>query len=67
MRIAIFQGEADLTCPDTLVFVSKLREQKIPLDFFFKRGVPHVYPLFPKNIPEAEEARSLMASLILNA
>lgn len=66
MRIAIFQGEADLTCPDTLDFVGKLREAGIPLDFVYKAGVPHVYPILPPNIKEAEEARSMMASLILS-
>lgn len=67
MHVAIFQGEADITCPDTLAFVPKLKAAGISLDFFFKPGVPHVYPLLPPNIPEAEEARALMASLMLNA
>ena len=63
-QIAIFQGEADITCPDTLDFVDRLRSAEIPVDLIFKEGLPHVYPLFPKHIPEVEEARAIMIGLI---
>lgn len=65
MRVAIFQGEADLTCCDTKKLVARLRKVGMEdLEYHYKARVPHVYPLLPKWVPEAAEARRLYASLV---
>lgn len=65
MHVAIFQGEADLTCCDTRKLVARLRKAGMDdLEYHYKARVPHVYPLLPAWIPEAAEARRQYASLV---
>ena len=65
MHVAIFQGEADLTCCDTKKLVARLRKAGMDdLEYHYKARVPHVYPLLPAWIPEAAEARRQYASLV---
>ncbi len=60
--ITIFIGTRDMLCPDCLEFSTVLNEEGIEHTIIVKEGLDHPYPLFP--IPEAEEAKDLMISIL---
>jgi epsilon-lactone hydrolase len=60
--IAVFTGTRDLLNPDAHRLQAKAAQHDVPLALYERRGMVHVWPLFP--IPEARLAKEQMKFLI---
>jgi acetyl esterase/lipase len=61
----ILAGGADLLTPDTRIFAEKAREKGVDVEFFFAKGMMHIWPVMP--IPEAKVAIAKMTEWLLQS
>lgn len=43
----LYIAENDITYPDQLLLIEKLRDSRVPHSIFFGKGMPHIWPLLP--------------------
>ncbi|MBR6428904.1 MAG: alpha/beta hydrolase [Clostridia bacterium] len=62
-KTLVFLGTRELLYPDIVEFCEKLENAGVPVQLEIKRGMNHVYPVYP--IPEAKEAMDIIEEFVL--
>ncbi|WBX71083.1 alpha/beta hydrolase fold domain-containing protein [Tenacibaculum retecalamus] len=64
-KTILFLAENDITYPDQLLAVKKIKKSKIAVDIIIGKKMPHIWPLLPV-MKEAKEALKLIIDTINN-
>jgi acetyl esterase/lipase len=62
-KTLVFLGTRELFYPDIVEFCEKLENAGVSVRLEIKRGMNHVYPVYP--IPEAKEAMDIIEEFVL--
>lgn len=64
-KTIIFIAENDITCPDQLLAIAKMKEAKVDVEVVLGKNMPHIWPLLPV-MKEAKDALKIVVDEIRN-